>query len=44
MSCELVKDKDIIKMYNLFTNPAYIAYERTDDVYLSMSQIIATNS
>ena len=44
MSCELVKDKDIIKMYNLFTNPAYIAYERTDDVYLAMSQIIATNS
>ena len=44
ISCEIVSDKDIIKMYNLFTNPAYTAYERTDDVYLAMSQIIATNS
>lgn len=44
VECEKLEDSEIIRMYNLFTNPAYTAYERTDDVYLSLSQIIAQNN
>lgn len=41
IDCEILDDSEIVKMYNYFTNPAYTAYERTDDIYLAMSQIIA---
>lgn len=44
VECALLEDKEIIKMYNLYTNPAYTVYERTDDTYMSLSQIIATNT
>ena len=44
VECEKLTDSEIIRMYNLFTNPAYTAYERTDNVYLSFSQIIAQNN
>lgn len=42
--CEKLADNEVIRMYNLFSNPAYTAYERTDDVYLALSRIIAQNN
>lgn len=44
VDCEVLGDKEIAKMYNLFSNPAYVAYEQaSDNVYLTMSRVIANN-